>query len=477
MTKKIEPAVKASMINTYFFSPFGFYCDFHGDKSKMDDVKSYEQEHMDSGIEYETAVCDEEYPKMEPISYTSYTDGFRKTLELMISGINVIHNPPMMYLPDGMIGTPDILERRDDKKSIFGSYYYAVQEIKNTNMTRHSYILQTAFYNMMLGKIQKYTPESFTIKTPSEETDYIHSDYKQSLLETLKSMKDIINGVKKPMPIYRAQRNHVWAEYETEQALEYGDISVVMDIGPKRHDFLQEAGITTIPELLKHSAEKIAEKTRNEIGIGLAQTILKSARVMYNKQYTRTDILPYNFKNNVTEIFLDLEGDSSSKYIYLIGMVVRKPHTYELEYFSFNEHACGGREKMARKFITFLNNIVGEYVIYHWTVYDYNGIRHLLNKHLKKQTEILSKFVDLHKIMRLQYVLPLHDRSLKTVEKYVGFERRPNEGVDAISSHGFYIDYVNDSIQNKPMLDKVLMYNEDDCVAMVPTLDWMIKHQ
>ena len=57
----------------------------------------------------------------------------------MSKGVDVIHNPPMMYLPDGMIGTPDILERRDDGKSIFGSYYYVVKELKDNVMMKHSY--------------------------------------------------------------------------------------------------------------------------------------------------------------------------------------------------------------------------------------------------------------------------------------------------------------------------------------------------
>ena len=180
------------------------------------------------------------------------------------------------------------------------------------------------------------------------------------------------------------------------------------------------------------------------------------------------------------EIFLDLEGTpgASAGNIYLIGMVIRKPDSDNLRYVAFNEHDCGGRIGMFREFINVINSLdaSSDYVIYHWGAYDRTNIDALfdLPHEIWKREGIMSRLVDLHVIITRQYALPLYDTKLKTIAAYVGFEWRQND-VDAMLSYSLYHDYVAKSGQSPDLLNKVLKYNEDDCLATVKILDWMIN--
>ena len=48
--------------------------------------------------------------------------------------------------------------------------------------------------------------------------------------------------------------------------------------------------------------------------------------------------------------------------------------------------------------------------------------------------------------------------------------------VDATVSIGMYLDYIDDPVANKGLLDKVILYNKNDCEATRVVKDWMVEH-
>ena len=260
------------------------------------------------------------------------------------------------------------------------------------------------------------------------------------------------------------------------------DLYWLPDISDKRRAILHEAGIMTINDFVSYTVDDIRRKTNNKISPKVLTTVQASAHAIINKKPERRNVPQYNFPTNVTEIFLDLEGTpgATAGQIYMIGMVIREPNSKTLKYISFNEYDCGSKADMLCKFVKVANDIKtnNDYVIYHWGAYDRTNIKELFEQTQESYncSEIMAKFVDLHLVIKRQYALPLHDLSLKTVAPYIGFEWRQDD-VDAMSSYSLYYKYVTESSINKESLDKVVIYNEDDCNATVNVLDWMIEKQ
>ena len=67
------------------------------------------------------------------------------------------------YLPDGLVGRIDVLERSDEHESVFGEYHYIVKEIKLAKNIMDYHRLQTAYYTYIIGKIQEYTPDHYIV--------------------------------------------------------------------------------------------------------------------------------------------------------------------------------------------------------------------------------------------------------------------------------------------------------------------------
>ena len=126
-----------------------------------------------------------DYPGVEPARYETREDGFMTVLRSMADGIGALVEPPLFWLPEGMMGDPDILEKQDGR-SAFGGHHYVAREIKLTRNIKKPHILQAALYALMLGHIQRRTSESFRITDGDRFTkEYQYAEYEGVLVESV----------------------------------------------------------------------------------------------------------------------------------------------------------------------------------------------------------------------------------------------------------------------------------------------------
>ena len=128
------------------------------------------------GNAHESMVLDGEQPgavRVEPeskpeeiggmnvrIDGNNNEESFLLGIEAMVEGAGTISKAMLFYLPDGMVGIPDIL-RRASGRSAFGQHHYTVVEIKSARTITPAHKLQAAFYTALIGRIQGRTPETF----------------------------------------------------------------------------------------------------------------------------------------------------------------------------------------------------------------------------------------------------------------------------------------------------------------------------
>jgi uncharacterized protein len=96
--------------------------------------------------------------------------------------------------------------------------------------------------------------------------------------------------------------------------------------------------------------------------------------------------------------------------------------------------------------------------------------RHGLSDDLVKI--LFGNMRDLHKDATACFAFPTYSVGLKDVARFMGYKWR-HADVNAMESIALYFKYLEDPENNAGELQKVIDYNEDDCIATRVVKDWL----
>ena len=451
------------------------FCEKFVSSEKKDPLSEFDQLLMAEGKVHEGQVLEEKYPGLEKAKFETLEDGFKLVLEAMKKGSSAISGAPVFYLPQGLTGIVDVLEKRKSAPSIFGKYHYVVKEIKLARNIQTYHVFQGAFYNYIIGKIQGYTPPSFYLI--NRDHDEFEKQYDENLLlEIITDIRNIMNG-KQVSPTYGACKAP-WETYNDEEAIRLRDVSLVSGCGPSFKKRLLENGIGTFDELAKTSKDKLTQI--KGIGDKTATKFLQNSNALVQGKHTCIGTCS-DFPKKTTEIFLDLEGTGEQvgeeeliAMDYLIGVLVRKNGT--TEYMPF---LAEGLDKEGQMFYNFVNWVTKQkdFIIYHWHNYERVHLQKMAQRHNLSQDRfdsIFSNMRDLYKDATSTFAFPTYGNGLKEIAPYIGYTWK-HEEVNAMESIAIYLQYVKDRQANKEKMQKVIDYNTDDCEATLLIKDWLEK--
>jgi uncharacterized protein len=454
----------------YAKSPFMAYCELFPEGKERDPPSPFQDMIMRQGREHETRVISTRYPELEEIPYTDELDGFRKALTAMSAGADALHGMPLFWLPEGLQGRPDILERRTTRKSAFGAHHYVVKEVKSARTIREHHILQAAMYNHVLGKVQGYTPARFyLIDGEGKEREESFKEWKKDLLKAVGEVRRMAEGKLVPTPTYGAGE-WPWKGYADRKAIELKDISLVSGVKEATKRKLAAGGITTVrqladaePATLKGLGARDADRLRQ----GAAAILTGKAVMLKAPELPSGPAIYMDFESTTEQADVDVE-----KVDYLIGLLICE-HGRQ-EYRPFIAHTPDDEERMFREFLGFME-ARKDVPIFHWHHYECTRMRRLMEKYGAKAAlgeRILASMVDLHKVATSCVVLPTYGYGLKEIAKWLGFSWR-HADVNAQESVAMYLDYARDSKRHADNLHRILDYNEDDCYATLKVKEYL----
>lgn len=145
--------ITARDVRTYCISPFMLHCDKFVSEDKKDPLSEFDQLLMAQGVVHENQVLREKYPGLEKAKYATLEDGFKLAIEAMKKGSKAISGAPIFWLPEGLTGIVDVLEKRTNASSVFGDYYYAVKEIKLAKNIQMSFKQPTTTLSSAKSKV------------------------------------------------------------------------------------------------------------------------------------------------------------------------------------------------------------------------------------------------------------------------------------------------------------------------------------
>ena len=438
----------------------------------MDEEDLFSAALLEKGKEHEKLILQSHYPHGRRLEYETREDGFMQTINSMAAGSSEILHGMLFYAPGGMHGYPDVLEKRKGK-SAWGNHHYVVNEIKLTAHVGLKHVLQAAFYNLMLGYIQGYTPERFFITNGHGDVlDYAHAEYEQTLLDTIRYAAEIYGGLEPPA-VHGGCEDR-WNGYCNSIAIENDDVSLITGIGVKLREGMVGAGFKTVQDVACSSPDAL-EVVYN-VGKTKAASLFDKARALKSGKPVRRQG-SVNLPERSTEVFLDLEGlseifDPDLKE-YLIGAVVRKDRKEEYHAFVAENKR---EDVMLRQFLDFMGE-QEDYVMYHWGSYEKSHMGTLMETHGMKAQYLLEQdvLVDLLPLATAAFSFPTRTNSIKSIARWRGYVWT-HKDVNATSAINTYLMYVDDPVKYGDAMKKVLEYNRNDCVATRIIKDWLVDN-
>ena len=140
MSNRTETGISATDVGAALDSPFSLFCKYHADPAKKDPPDPFRDALSKSGIEHESNMLEADYPDLVTVKRKTREDGFGAALRYMADGATSLAGFSLFWLPEGLHGYPDVLERHEGE-SVFGSYHYVVREIKSATNIKGSHIL------------------------------------------------------------------------------------------------------------------------------------------------------------------------------------------------------------------------------------------------------------------------------------------------------------------------------------------------
>lgn len=470
------PVVKAGWVEQYLASPITFWCSLHAPPDQMDPEDPFQQKIFDSGIKHQAAVVANLYPGAVQKMFRNEEEGFSRCLELLAEGAESIQNMPVICRPKGLEGRPDLLTRDDTSASRFGDFSYRVVEIKWVRRLKESHRLQGALYNRILGEIQGYEPPVYHMVNRDHDVIPVEmASVEERLDEVLAEIHEIIAG-KKVEACHGAAR-WPWTSYVDRMAVEANDVSLVGGVGASKRVGLVAAGFSTVREVA--SAQEACLTEVRGIGPASAKKFVTSAKAIeQGRPLRRSATQP--IRQGKTEVFFDFEGvqpdadeDPLDMVNYLIGVLFRTGGKSP-EYREFFAPTFEDEDQNLRDFLDWAGSLEDP-VFYHWGHYE--------RTHLKKMVEhygadeelaewVFERMVDLSPWVTKAFAFPCYNEKLKSIAKALGFSWRQDD-VTGTGSMTLYLNYVESGGADKEARRKIVVYNEDDCLATMHIFDWM----
>ena len=464
----IQP-ISGMDVTDYIRAPFGLWCRYHAPEEERAEVTAFLDMILEAGQSHEHETIEGEFPQAARQPHTTMEEGFEATLQMMERGEREIHAMPLLSLPHGLRGVPDVLQR-EDAHSVFGNYRYRVVEIKLARNLRREHFIQAAFYTLLLGQIQESTPEEFHLVNGDRSwvaCDF--SEYESELDHAILETRSIVSGDSSPQPCY-GYSQWPWQTFGDRLAIENRDVSLISGVGPVLQSELHQANFIGIEDVARSRLDELLDV--RGVGPAKARRLLPKAKALTSAQAIRLDG-PIDLPDSGAELFFDMEGDEIGEpLVYLIGVIARVGTKTAYHSFFAETPAC--EEEQFRAFLNLVGTLDAP-VFYHWHQYERRHLERMMSKYeirLGLQRKVLTTLVDLHPIATKAFAFPSYEDTLKGIARSLGFDWRLPD-VNALVTIAYYQEFLN--TRNPELSQRISTYNEDDCLATMRIKDWLVE--
>ena len=452
--------------------PFGLWCHFHAPKEEaVEEPNLYESlRGKTDRLIREHWIYD--HCKNPIIIEGADNDKFLNTLQAMQDGAEGIIGGNLWDLrgSEGLYGGVNFLLKINNGQSVFGPYHYKIVQLKRAGEMKEHYALQTALLNKILTEIQGYDAGDALFIFKAKEQILTCA----RVMERAKNAAALYHSIRRGETVPEANKPpkgalSPWRVYANKYVFEKHDLVLIPHLNNTMRAILRANNINTYDDIVAAGFEKIKELLSDTTFPDNTPVLTYAHALAFvkNKPVLRAKgkFPPPEKKRN---LYFDFEAtetfqENNSSFIYLIGVWDKE----ENRFVPFIAREEKEEEIIFKQFADYVKSCGESVALYHWTEYEVKKMKALCNKYpsIKAELEhLVSVCLDLKIEVEKAFYLPSPSLSLKAAAPALGFNWRQKD-CGAMDSMVYFTKWLNEG--NEEALKKVLMYNEDDCVAML----------
>lgn len=454
----------ASRMFTLLEDPFSIWCNFHAPQEEaVAEYNRYENLKVRTDRSARDTWIREEFPSVFFVTAQSDSERFRHTLAAMARGETAIANVVLWNLPQHVYGGANLLVRTPGQ-SRFGSYYYTIYQFKRAHDLKEHYSLQVTLLNQILGQIQGFTPSYTRVFLKSHTVDILQADHQKRLATELTFWNNIRLGKAKP-EAHKPPKGAgaPWRVYANKLMVETKDLVLLPHLNTQMRQCLKINGLFNTDDVAHASLQKLQEILEEPYATETyynARAYLHHKPIWRNKGHFPPPPKKYNlyFDFEATETFTK----DNQSFVYLIGLWDKEAG----KYVSFVAKTPEEEISIFEQFYAYIKDFKNT-ALYHWTEYEVRKMRKLsaaFPEHAQHLDALCELCHDLKVSVNDSFYLPSPSFSLKAAAPAFGFAWRQDD-CGAMDSMVYFTNWLKTGQQE--LLDKILMYNEDDCKAML----------
>lgn len=481
-------AITASGIYSFVGCPHTLTCELFGNPDDKGLDNGFLTMLMEQGVQHEAQVA-ASLGDIVDISVYPMCDRKQATISAMQS------HAPLIY--QGVIGCHD-KEGIPDLLQLVGDSYYIPGDIKSgsgfecgeTEKYKKEYAVQLAHYDDILktmGFSVANRRHTFILDDSGTKVIYdldepmgarIKLTWRDLYTTKIQEMREIMSGRKKTLPALSSTcKLCPWYSKCKQDVIAANDLTLIAELGRQKRDVMQ-GDVKTIEDFVRSDIgkfvvdEKKGKTVFKGIGFKTLQKFHDRACLLSDPSavsYRRKD---FDFPESTKTVYFDIEADPTrGGFVYLHGFVEENQsgdHTFLPQY---TPSPTPDEEKQAfSRAWKYLNRSVADSTIFYYSPYERVSYLKLANKYPDVCTASeVQAFFDLPNVIDLymQVIKPFtewkaYDQSIKTLAVLLGFKWRDEHPSGAAS-----IQWFNEwlSSGDDKILQRILDYNEDDCLA------------
>jgi predicted RecB family nuclease len=425
-----------------------------------------------------------------------------KTLEAMK------RKEPLIYqglLEDGdLLGIPDLLRLSPDGsympidiKSGMGYERDSAEDEDEVGKPKKHYAVQLGLYVELLRRLgfkNDFTALVFDIH--GNEVEYQLSDpmgvrNKTTFWEFYEQTKEAVrvllnNEIQNTPAMAGCCRLCPWNKSCKKWCSETDDLTNVFYVGRKVRDTInQDLGIEKTADLSTiNIQEALSTKAKDKNFLkGIRESMLKkmTARAKILKE-TKSPVVyeAVSFPKVSWELFFDIEDDPTQEFVYMHGVYERHDGNERYVHFTAQENTATAEKEAWGNFWQYINQLPkDDFAVYYYSHHEKTTYKKMQREYPDVISEdALEAFfenpnvIDLYKIVLKNTDWPVGSYSLKELAVHLGFKWRDETPSGALS-----IQWFNEYLKTKDsaQLERILLYNEDDCKATMVLKDGIEK--
>lgn len=453
--------------------PFGLWCSYHAPKEEaVEEQNIYENLRGKTDRNTRDSWIYQNCKNPVLILASNDAERFKKTLQAMEKGNDGIIGAHLWDLRNkegGLWGSVNLLLRVENKPSIFGSYSYKIVQLKRAADLKEHYAMQTVLMSEILQNIQQSETENALFILRNKQQTLECKSRIEKAKELVSVWKEIRNGFyvpdgKKPPKAALSP----WRVYANKILFERKDLVLLAHLNAQMRQALRLHGIYNYDDVANAGLDKIKSILKEPLATqSLAFETYCHAKAYQANLPVRREGYPFPPPQKKRNLYFDFEATETFtreavSFIYLIGLWDKEENKF-VSFIARNERE---EEKIFKDFADYVLQ-EDDTTLYHWTEYEVKKMQSLAEKYpsLKQPlSALVAKCTDLKIEVERAFFLPSPSLSLKAAAPAFGFKWRQDD-CGAMDSMVYFTNWLK--TEDEKLLAKVLMYNEDDCKAML----------